>query len=131
MSTYVREKVLRVPLDRLNLVFTEDEMDDLAWSIEQRFPDIFSYATEGKFQSSPTKTPYIDFLLEHEYDACGEYGKTRALTDREKEKYATVFRQIDPNVNMGDVRLVEFCWYNGCEAPDYYEDTSDSFYDEV
>ena len=21
----------------------------------------------------------------------------------------------------GDVRFVEFCWYDGCEAPDYYE----------
>lgn len=131
MSTYVREKVLRIPLDKLNLSFTDDEMDDLGWAIEERFPDIFEYAEVGKFQCSPTEEPFIDFVLDYEYDADGEYGKTRALTEREKEKYLPMFQKIDPDVNMDFVRLVEFCWYNGCEAPGYYDEVNDSFYDEV
>ncbi len=131
MSTYVREKVLRIPLEKLNLAFADEEMDDLGWFIEERFPEIFSYGDEGKFQLAPTETPFIDLVLEYEYDACGEYGKTRALTEREKEKYRPMFQKIDPEVNMDFVRLVEFCWYNGCEAPDYYDDVDDSFYDEV
>ena len=131
MSTYVREKVLRVPLEKLNLSFTEEEMDDLGWSIEKRFPDLFDYAEEGKFQLAPTESNFIDFVLEYEYDAAGEYGKTRALTDKEKEKYHPVFQKVDPSVNMDDVRVVEFCWYNGCEAPDYYDETHDDFFDEV
>ena len=131
MSDYVREKVLRIPLERLNLVFTEDEMDDLSWSIEKRFPDIFDYAEAGKFQLAPTYSQFVDYVLEHEYGADGEYGKTRALTDREKEKYRPVFQRINPDVNMDFVRLVEFCWYNCCEAPDYYDETKDRFYDEV
>ena len=82
MSTYVREKVLRIPLEKLNLSFTDDEMDDLGWAIEERFPDIFDYAEVGKFQCAPTEERFIDFVLDYEYDACGEYGKTRALTER-------------------------------------------------
>jgi hypothetical protein len=131
MSDYVREKVLRVPVDRLNLCFTDEEMDDLGWSIEKRFSDIFGYADIGKFQFAPTYENFIDFVLDYEYGACGEYGKTRALTEREKEKYLPVFQKIDPDVNMDFVRLVEFCWYNCCEAPDYYDETKDDFNDEV
>jgi hypothetical protein len=131
MSTYVREKVLRIPLEKLNLSFTEDEMDDLGWAVEERFGDIWGYGDIGKFQLAPTESYFVDLVLDYEYDACGEYGKTRALYEIEKERYRPMFQKIDPDVNMDFVRLVEFCWYNGCEAEDYYEDTTDDFYDEV
>ena len=141
MSTYVREKVLRVPRYKLNFAHivrkleekfpNEDVMDDLSFYIEQALPDLFDYRTVGKFQFSPTEEPFIDYVLDYEYDAYGEYGKTRALTEREKAKYLPMFQKIDPNVNMDFVRLVEFCWYNGCEAPDYYDETEDDFYNEV
>jgi hypothetical protein len=131
MSTYVREKVLRIPLERLNLSFTEEEMDDLGLSIEKRFKDIWGYADVGKFQLASTEIPFVDFVLDYEWDAFGEFGKTRALSDREKEKYLPTFKKVDPDVNMDFVRLVEFCWYNGCEAPDYYDETKDDFCDEV
>lgn len=131
MSTYVREKVLRIPIERLNLTFSEEELDDLGWSIEKRFPDIFGYGDVGKFQLAPTYESFVDLVLDYEYDADGEYGKTRALTDNEKRKYLPMFQKIDSEVNMDYVRLVEFCYYNGCEAPDYYDETKDTFYEEV
>ena len=31
---------------------------------------------------------------------------------------------------MDDVKVVEFCWYNGSEAPNYY-DAEDDFYKEI
>ena len=141
MSTYVREKVLRIPRHKLNFAHivkvleeqfpNADIMDDLGFYIESAIPNLFDYATVGKFQLSPTEEDYIDYVLEYEWDADGEYGKTRALYESEKAKYKPVFSQIDPDINMDYVRLVEFCWYNGTEAPDYYDDTHDSFYDEV
>lgn len=141
MSTYVREKVLRVPRHKMNFAHVvrileekfpkEDVMDDLNFYIETALPDLFDYATVGKFQIAPTEENYIDYVLEYEWDADGEYGKTRALYESEKMKYEPVFRQLDPDINMDWVRLVEFCWYNCCEAPDYYDDEHDSFYDEV
>jgi hypothetical protein len=141
MSTYVREKVLRIPMERINMDYikniiaqkypNEDHEDDFSWYLESVFPDIFDYRTVNKFQIAPTEESYIDYVLEYELDADGEYGKTRALYESEKVKYMPAFQKIDPNINMDFVRLVEFCWYNGCEAPDYYDDEKDLFYDEI
>lgn len=139
MSTYVREKVLRVPMERIDLHYIksviarkhDDYEDDTAWYLEYEFPDLFDYGTVGKFQVAPTEEPFFDYVLEYEWDADGEYGKTRELTNNEKRKYLPVFQKIDPSINMDWVRLVEFCWYNGTEAPDYYYHTNDPFYDEV
>lgn len=141
MSTYVREKVLRIPRYRLNFAHivrkleekfpNEDVMDDLDFYIESALSDLFGYGDVGKFQLSPTDEPFIDYVLDYEFDADGEYGKTRALTENEKKKYLPVFQKIDPDINIDFVRLVEFCWYNGCEAPDYYDETKDDFYEEV
>lgn len=139
MSTYVREKVLRIPMDCLDMSKINNALakkypdydGDFIYYLESEFPNIFEYATEHKFCVAPTIEGYIDYVLEYEYDADGEYGKTRALYDCEKEKYLPVFQKIDPHVNMNYVRLVEFCWYNCCEAPDYYDDVNDPFYEVV
>ena len=141
MSTYVREKVLRIPMERINMNYiksiiaqkypNENHEDDFSWYLESALPDVFDYATVGKFQIAPTKENYIDYVIEKEWDADGEYGKTRALYESEKSKYLPMFQKIDPDINMDFVRLVEFCWYNCCEAPDYYDDKNDSFYEEV
>ena len=141
MSTYVREKVLRVPMERINMNYirkiiaqkypNENHEDDFSWYLESALSDVFDYGTVGKFQIAPTEENFVDYVLEYEWDADGEYGKTRALTENEKAKYLPTFQKIDPDINMDFVRLVEFCWYNGCEAPDYYDDEHDSFYDEV
>lgn len=122
MSTYVRERVLRVPMD-----CEYDEMEE----IEDRNRALFDYGTVGKFQIAPTESNYIDYVLEYEWDADGEYGKTRALYPREQDKYRPIWQQILPNIDMSKVRLVEFCWYNCCEAPDYYDDENDDFYKEI
>jgi hypothetical protein len=144
MSTYVREKVLRIPMDKIDFSLIksgikerfpeeddEDIEDDFSYYLEKAFPELFDYATIGKFQMSPTESPFLDYLIDYEYDADGEYGKTRALYETEKEKYRSIFQKVDPNIDMNLVRLVEFCWYNCTEAKDYYNETNDSFYDEI
>ena len=141
MSTYVREKVLRIPQDKINFENIINELerkysdenvrDDLSFFLEAGMPDIFGYGDKNKFQMSPTREPFIDYVLEYEYDCEGDYGKVRELYDSEKEKFRPVFQKIDPDINMDYVRLVEFCWYNGCEAPDYYDPQEDPFYKEL
>ena len=141
MSTYVRHKVLRIPMQFVDMTMIrngikdkfpdENIEDDHEWYLERAYPELFDYATVGKFQLSPTITPFLDYMIDYEYDADGEYGKTRALYDSEKEKYKPIFQKVDPNIDMEKVRLVEYCWYNGCEADDYYDDTEDPFYDAV
>ena len=141
MSTYVREKVLRIPREKMNFAHIvrkleekypdDDVMDDLGCYLESTLPDLFGYGDRNKFQMSPTCEPFIYYVLEYEYDCDGDYGKVRELYDSEKEKFRPVFQKIDPDINMDYVRLVEFCWYNGCEAPDYYDPQEDPFYKEL
>lgn len=141
MSTYVREKVLRIPQDKINLeniinelerkYSNENVRDDLSFFLEAAMPDMFGYGDKDKFQMSPTCEPFVDYVLEYEYDCDGDYGKVRELYESEKEKFRPVFQKIDPDINMDYVRVVEFCWYNGCEAPNYYDPQEDPFYKEL
>lgn len=112
MSEYCKRKVLRVPCEKYGID---------PWEVES-----------GKFEVAPTVTPYLDYCLKFDNDSdSGEWGRSRKLTDGEKAKYEPVFREVIPNIDMNDVRLVEFCWYDCSEAPDYYDETKDTFYDEV
>ena len=141
MSTYVREKVLRIPVANVNLEpivkkleekFPDEIiMDDLEYYMEEVFPDLFDYGTVNKFQFAPTEEWFIDYVLDKEWDCDGEYGKVRDLYDSEKEKFKSIFQQLNPDINMDCVRLVEFCWYNGGDAPSYYDTTEDPFYKEL
>lgn len=121
MSDYCRQKVLRYPVD------TDP------WEIEKNNIKLFKSLRDlPTFQIAPTVSTFIDYVLEDEYGyGCGDWGKNRELYDTEKEKYKPVFEQIIPDVDMDKVRLVEYCWYNCSEAPDYYDNTNDKFYDEV
>jgi hypothetical protein len=148
MSTYVKEKVLRLPLEGFQLedfkklitekleplgITAEDVDDDFLWAMEKAFPDLCGDGDNGKFQLSSTyPRKFIDFVLDHEYDCDGEYGKVRELYPSEKTKYLPIFQKLLPGLDsLDDVRLVEYCYYNGCEAPDYYDLKDDPFYKEV
>ena len=131
MSSYVREKVLRMPvtLSELNM----EDTNDLTCDLEEKYPTLFEYAQPRCFQIAPTEELFLDYVLEYEWDANGEYGKVRELYPSEKERYKPIFQQILPEVNMNLVHLVEFCWYNCTEAPSYYSmnKNKDKFYEEV
>ena len=104
MSTYVREKVLRIPRHKIDFAkivhkleekYPEDDvMDDLGFYLEDVFPDLFDYSTKNKFQLSPTREAFIDYVLESEWDCDGEYGKVRELYDSEKEKFRPINKVI-------------------------------------
>lgn len=123
MSDYTREKVLRVPLDKYGLKYDE---------FEEKFEEKLGYGDEGKFQLAPTERAFLDLVLIYNYgDNSDEWGRTRALTPNEQAKYKDKFAEFIPEIDMNDVRLVDFCWYNCSEAPDYYDEEGDDFYNEV
>ena len=131
MSSYTREKVLRIPVT-LSELHMEDS-DDLSYDLEEKYPMLFGYAQPKCFLFFLTEELFLDYVLEYEWDANGEYGKVRELYPSEKEKYKQIFQQILPDVNMDLIHLVEFCWYNCSEAPSYYsmDKRKDKFYKEV
>ena len=123
MSDYAREKVLRVPLDKYGLNYDE---------FEEKFEDKLGYGDTNKFQLAPTYRAFLDYVLLYNYgDNSDEWGRTRALTPAEQAKYRDKFAEFIPEIDMNDVRLVDFCWYNCSEAPDYYDEEGDDFYNEV
>lgn len=78
---------------------------------------------------SPTEIPYIDFIIKYEFDCeAGDWGKIRNLYPSEMIVYYDIFKLLIPNIDMTDVHLVEYCWYDGYEAPDYYDISNDDFY---
>lgn len=133
MSDYVREKVLRLPLQQedIDKILIKFNAKDL-WDLYNVAPDLFDYRKDRKFQKAPTISNFLDYVLDSDYgEDCGDWGKTRALTENEKTKYKSIFEQVLSDVDINKVRLVEFCWYNCSEAPDYYDEINDNFYYEV
>lgn len=127
MSDYVKKKVLRVPITEKELCVKDfDELEKL-------FPILFDWKKDTrKFEIAPTIKKFLDFVLEYEYGAdCGEYGKVRELRLSEQVRFRPLFAEVFPTVVMDNVRVVEYCWYNCSEAPDYYANENDKFYDEV
>lgn len=114
MSARIKMSVLRVPCERVGV--------DDPWAFAEAhgafFPDLGAYP---HFAVAPTVRPFIDYVLREHVTDGPSYGKTRGLTAAEQCKYEPAFRALFPAVDMRDVRFVEFCWYDGCEAPDYYE----------
>lgn len=131
MSTYVRQKVLRIPITPFELHM--EDSDDLFNDLEEKHPDLFDYGTPKMFQIAPTEELFLDYVLEYEWDANGDWGRVRELYPSEQDKYRSIFQQVMPNVDMNKVHLVEYCWYNGSEAPNYYsmDKSKDKFYEEV
>lgn len=132
MSTFVREKVLRIPYDKTGWQYSFEDVDAAREYCEQNFKSLFDYGKVGKFQFAPTESPFIDFVIEREYDADdGEWGKVRELYQTEFNTFSRLFAQIMPAAEFSAIRVVEFCWYNCSEADDYYEYSEDPFYKEI
>ncbi len=132
MSDYTREKVLRIPINEEDkkCIFEKYNIEDI-WDLEYTL-DIFDSATPNKFQIAPTEKEFIDYVLEYDpYTHFGDFGKVRKLLESEKTKYEPIFHKLWEGFDINKVRLVEFCWYNCSEAPDYYDIEIDEFYKEV
>lgn len=132
MSDYSRSKVVR-----LKATLDELGISDI-WDIENKFPDLFSSEcyTEYKkskkpyFEIAPTEQPFIDFVIFHSYgEECDDWGRTRELTKNELAKYIPIFQQILPTVKAEQLRYVDYCFYDCCEAPDYFDE--DEFFEEI
>lgn len=132
MSSYVKEKVLRIPFDKTGWTQFNGDYSKAVDYFEEEYSDFFDYRTPGKFQFAPTEGAYIDYVIEVDSDAYeGEYGKIRELLPSERGKAYMLFEQIMPMADKSAIRVVEYCWYNCCEAPDYYDYEDDGFYKEL
>lgn len=126
MSEYCRRKAVRFKIDEeaaCRLLKVEDRCD---------IEDLL----KTPFEISPTKEFFIDYNLPCSNDAEGDWGRTRRLYPTEYNKYEKLFNELfgyQLRCHPDDFRLVEYCWYDCSEAPDYFDGTTyhDDFYDEV
>lgn len=140
MSDYCKYKVVRYPIFHGKEYYSEyDRLDELVSEIrkEKRVGSENLNATICIDYTTDTPYLFLDYELYYSYgEESNEYAKTRRLTPTEQEKYKQIFDEllrgkdyivIDPE----KFRLVEFSYYNCCEAQAYYDETTDPFYDPI
>ena len=132
MSDYVKKKVIRYPIDAE--VAIAYKCDDF-WDLEDKFKEIDKdfgnwklkprFELDSSYNSKQGKSRYyLDYILNYEYGACdGDFGISQELTEKLKDKYKPIFEKFIEDIDVNKFRLVKFCYYNGCDCPDYYETT--------
>lgn len=139
MSDYVRKKVVRTTLGykdkdrnfKSDYFSTRDKLEDYRDSL----PYGKEFDVEGCIDYR-TYTYYynLDYELTNDYgEDAGDWGKTRAMSEKEIAKYKPLFEQACPNLVGKDfeMRVVEYCYYNCSEPTHYFAAIDDPFYDEV
>ena len=64
---------------------------------------------------------FLDFQIDYEYGASGDFENVRLLTDTEFEKYSRMFAKYFNEIGRDELRLVHYSYYNGCDEPSIYE----------
>lgn len=126
MSDYCRNKVVRCNVTKEQL-----GLEDI-WDIEDNLNDLNKTLEKGSFEIAPTDSDFIDLILSSTYgEESSDFGRVRKLNERELEKYLPLFKKISEKITPENLRYVDFCWYNCCEATDYFDESQDDFYDEI
>lgn len=123
MSDYVRNKQVLYPVTKelLEKLNCKDIYD-----LKNKFPFESNFKTEGFVDYEGTKdyNEYLAWELFHEYgvDAGDDFGRARFLKPAEQEKYKKLFSEVIPEdlINPSLFKYVDYCYYNCCEADDYY-----------
>ncbi len=146
---------LRLPKEISSMKFKRDDGlcdDDLQEYLDRpEFSDTVDWKKTGKFMKNygvgyvkvngdwkSIHEDYIDIILDRGWDEAGEFTKSRELSDNELVKYIPKFKAFFEAVNLPcpelskeTIRVVEYCYYNGSDAPVCFDTTTDPFYDEV
>lgn len=128
MSDYVRKKCVRFKIPQ-NII--EELKNDYDWLVDlllEKFQLKDSYDTENDFTindgydyDNRKEDYFLDYQLEYEYGASGDFESVRLLTDTEFEKYSRMFAKYFNEIGRDELRLVHYSYYNGCDEPSVYE----------
>ena len=135
MSDYVRKKAIRYKISQDLVKEIEDKIDkeDLSETPEeilsQQYGLEYSYnhnkgtleINSGYNYDKDESDLFLDFLVDYEYGANGDFAEVRLLTNKEFEKYKKIFQKYFKIKNRNDIRLVHYCYYNGVDEPSVWE----------
>lgn len=128
MSDYVRKKCVRFKIPQ-NIIDELKNDDD--WIVDlllEKYNVKDNYNTKNDFTinsglnyENDEYEYFLDYQLEYEYGASGDFEETRSLTDTEFEKYSRKFVKYFSEIGRDELRLVHYCYYNGVDEPSVYE----------
>ena len=129
MSDYVRVKAVRYKLDNPEQYFKDKDYkntDDIAeyFNKDKEIINTNYYNQKNNLNirsglnyETNENEYFIDFILDYEYGASGDFENVRELTEKEYNKYKEIFKKVIPNIKPGELRLVHYCYYNGVDEP--------------
>lgn len=128
MSDYVRKKCVRFKIPQNIIDELKNDNDWLVDLLLEKFQLKDSYDTENDFTindgydyDNRKEDYFLDYQLEYEYGASGDFENVRLLTDTEFQKYSKMFAKYFNEIGRDELRLVEYCYYNGVDEPSVYE----------
>ena len=140
MSDYCRTKAIMYPLGNAKAAdaLCKSLGAEDRWDLEELKPELFKrvkgkpyFEIEVMADDNWDCTYYLSYVLFYSYgEDAGEFGRNRFLSQAEQEKYKAIFEQVLPEVDTSKLKYVDYCYYNACESPDFYN-SHDDFNDEV
>lgn len=128
MSDYVRKKCVRFKIPQNIIDELKNDNDWLVDLLLEKFQLKDSYDTENDFTinygydyDNRKEDYFLDYQLEYEYGASGDFESVRLLTDTEFQKYSRMFAKYFNEIGRDELRLVHYSYYNGCDEPSIYE----------
>ena len=128
MSDYVRKKCVRfkIPQNIINELENEDNwivdllLEKYKLKDDYNVKNDFTLGAGLNFETDEYEY-FLDYQLDYEYGASGDFENVRLLTDTEFEKYSRMFAKYFNEIGRDELRLVHYCYYNGVDEPSVYE----------
>ena len=134
MSDYVKKRAIRYRIKKHDIQIFEKLLidDDSEW-LPELLLQYFNLKDAHELENEKDFTIgfgcdyengdeiYIDYLLEYEYGANGDYIFSRELTKEENDKYLPMFKERFPSLDIDELHYVDYCYYNGVDEPTVYD----------
>lgn len=128
MSCYVRKKCVRfkIPQNIIRKLENDDDwIVDLLrqeYNVKESFNTVNDFTINSGLNYENDEYEYfLDYQLDYEYGASGDFENVRLLTEGEFKKYARMFAKYFSEIGRDELRLVDYCYYNGVDEPSVYE----------
>lgn len=129
MSDYVRKKCIRFKIPQNIIDELENEEDWIVDLLLQKYKLKHEYETKkdnltigyGEDFNNNVTNYFLDYLLDYEYGASGDFESVRLLTDNEFEKYSRKFAKYFSEIGRDELRLVHYSYYNGTDEPSVWK----------
>lgn len=124
MSDYEHIKAVRLPFPKeLLSKCNANEVGDCELYLKQKLGKLWDNQNHNSFEIGfSDKNYYIDWVYHNTYgEKSSDFGNVRLLTQKELKIIKPIFDKLEIKYKDEDLRLVDYCYYNCCEPPDYYD----------